>query len=407
MGKADKEQSRASFGDSIGGAIGGAIDGALGTVGALGKMLTDAVLLPGMRGPGAAGESRQPGARPGIEHMADVNTPPAPGQVTIRCIDYGPERVESVEVNDLGAFLDQPRPDWCTVRWINVDGLHPFVVNRFRQAFDLHTLAAEDVMNVPQRPKLETYDDDLFIVGRMIRLIDHQLQAKQVSFFVSPGRLVTFQESAGDVWQPIRDRIETAGSRLRTHGVDYLIYALLDAMVDHCFPILEHYGERLEQMEGVTAQRPTPALLQRIHSIKRELVLLRRVIWPMRDVVNDLYRDEHDIITDTGRTYLRDVYDHAVQIIDLVETYREMSSGLTDLYMSAVSNRMNEVMKVLTIMASLFIPITFLAGVYGMNFEHIPETKWAWAYPVFWVICLAMVVGLLIFFRRRGWIGRS
>ena len=306
------------------------------------------------------------------------------------------------------SFLAEPKPDWVKVRWINVDSLHPFVVNQLREAFGIHTLAAGKVdLNTPQRPKLETYENHLFIVVRMLMLREERLLNQQVSLFLFPGLLITLQEAPGDVWDPIRQRLQKIGSRLRTNDASYLLYALLDAVVDHCFPILENYGEILERLEAEILENPSPRAQQRLHGIKRELSLLRRVVWPLREVVNELHRDETEEISQPVKAYMRDVYDHAVQVMDIVETYREMAAGLNDLYMSAVGNRMNEIMKVLTIMASFFIPITFVAGVYGMNFENIPELHWKYSYPLFWVICLTIVAALLVYFYRKGWLRRQ
>lgn len=347
----------------------------------------------------------RPGASPGIERAPEVDQAPAPGVVEIRCIDYGPERIESREVEDLDGFLGEQRPDWCTVRWINVDGLHAYTINRFREAYGFHTLAAEDALNVPQRAKQEPYDDHLFLVAHMLTLRDETLMSEQVSIVFFANTIITFQERSGDVWDPIRKRIEQVSSRARKAKTGYLVYALLDAIVDHLFPILEHFGDALETVEERIANRPTAEDLQELYGIKRSLVSLRRVMWPTRQMLDELQRSEFKACDKQARIYLRDVYDHAIHVIDLIETYREMAAGLTDLYMSSISNRMNEIMKVLTIMASLFIPVTFLAGVYGMNFEHIPELGWKWAYPSFWALCLLTLGGLLLFFRRKGWIG--
>jgi magnesium transporter len=308
-------------------------------------------------------------------------------------------------VTDLDAFLTAPRPDWVKVRWINVDQLHPYVVHRLMTAFGFHTLAAEDVLHVPQRPKLERFDQELFIIVRMLTMDGDQLSAEQVSLFYRPELLVSFLEDPGDVWQPIRDRLQFADSRSRRHDASLLLHGLLDAVVDHCFPILEHYGDLLERLEEDASERPDPALLRDLHAIKRQLIQLRRVMWPMREVIAGLQNEELKTISKTARTYLRDVGDHATQVIDIIETYREIAAGLTELYLSSVSNRMNEVMKVLTIIATLFIPITFLAGVYGMNFEYFPELDEKWAYPAFWAVCLTTVVSLLIWFKRKGWLG--
>lgn len=374
----------------------------------IGSQLTSHLRLPGLKSrstrPESTGEA-PPGAMPGIESMANVNEPPSAGTVRIRVADYGPERVEMQEVSDLAAFLKEPRPEGCQVRWLNVDGLHPYIVNQLRTHYGFHTLAAEDVLRVPQRPKLETNEGHLFVVARMMMFAGENLHSEQVSFFLFKDTLITFQESAGDVWDPIRQRLQKAGSRLRTLGTSYLLYALLDAVVDHCFPMLEHYGERLEALENQVLANPTSKVQRRLHAIKRELALLRRVIWPMREVMNELQREDTEEIAPEVRAYMRDVYDHAVQVMDIIESCREMVGGLNDLYMSAVSNRMNEVMKVLTIMASFFIPITFVAGVYGMNFEFIPELQWKYSYAVFWAICLTITATLAVYFWRKGWLG--
>lgn len=396
-----------AIGKTIGKTLGGAVDLAVGTVEGVGKLVGTALRLPALPGlkRGAARHHRPvPGAIGGIEAVPDVDKPPAPGTVYIRCIDYCKDRVESFDVEDLNSFLATPRPEWVTVRWINVDGLAPWVVNRLRETFDFHTLAAEDVLHVPQRPKVEQYDNEIFVTARMMRIIDGHISAEQISMFFRPNLLVTFQETRGDVWEPIRQRIDNKSSRLRAHNAAFLLYALLDAIVDHCFPILEHYGDTLEDMEVQVVETPEPAVLRRVHEIKRELIVLRRVMWPMREVISELQREEHKSITKPVRAFMRDVYDHTIQIIDIIETYREMGGSLTDLYMSSVSNRMNEIMKVLTIMASLFIPITFLAGVYGMNFDAMPELHWRYGYALVWASFIIVIAGLLVYFRRKDWI---
>lgn len=377
-----------------------------GAVGSLGRKVRSSFSLPGFLPNREKTETCQPGMAPGIESMKGLEEPPPAGAVHIHCMDYGAGRAEMREVTDLLAFLKEARPDWAKVRWIDVRGLNPYVVNQIRNVYPFHTLAAEDVLRVPQRPKLETYDDNLFIVTRMLMLQEGSLTSEQVSFFLFKGTVITFQEREGDIWDPIRQRIQKPTSRFHQNDASYLLYALLDAVVDHCFPILEKYGEMLEELEHEVAENPTPAVQRRVHGIKRELSFLRRLIWPMREVMNELHREETEEIATVVKAYMRDVYDHAVQVMDIVETCRETASGLNDLYMSAVSNRMNEVMKVLTIMASFFIPITFVAGVYGMNFEFIPELHWKYSYACFWAICLCITLVLAIFFYRKGWIGR-
>ena len=385
-----------------------AIGNAASKVGRIGRWLTNTISLAGMadktkpRRTAAA-----PGSSAGIESMPGIDKPPTADEVRIQWTDYGPDGVEINESGSLDELCASTRPDWAQVRWINVDGLHPYVVNRLREVYGFHTLAAEDVMRTPQRPKLETFENNLFVVARMLTLQEGTLRQEQVSFFLFADTVITFQEEKGDVWDPIRARLQKPTARLRTLGSSYLLYALLDALVDHCFPILENYGEILEDLEIAVLDDPKPEVQRHIHRIKRELAVLRRVLWPLREVVNELQRDETEEVAPAVKAFMRDVYDHAVQVMDILETYREQAGGLNDLYMSAVSNRMNEIMKVLTIMSALFIPITFVAGVYGMNFEHIPELSWKYSYAVFWVVCVTIVTGLTFYFWRKGWLGHK
>ncbi len=354
---------------------------------------------------------RRPGAAPGIEPS---ELPPAPaltGATRITCIDYSADRVEQQEVRDLAAFVGTHRAAWTNVRWINVDGLTDLgVVRALAEKYHLHPLAIEDVLHIPQRPKVQAYDEAasyqarLFVVMRMMDLHEGQLRTEQVSLFVGHHTVLTFQESPGDVWDPIRQRLQAAHTRLRSSDASFLAYSLIDAVVDQAFPILEHFGDRLELLEDMVLQRPSPEAIQEIHRLKRELLLLRRAMWPMREVVQRLAREPHECFSPITQTYIRDVYDHAVQIIDILETYREMATGLTETYMTAVSNRMNEIMKVLTIIGTIFIPLTFFAGVYGMNFHHFPELEWKWGYAGFWGVCLVTVAGMVIWLRRRHWL---
>ncbi len=383
------------------------IENTAARVGRIGRWLTNSISLAGMADKKKPRRGAAPGSAAGIESMTGFDQPPSPDEVKIRWTDYGTGGLETREAGTLDELCASERPAWAQVRWINVDGLHPYVVNRLREVYGFHTLAAEDVMRTPQRPKLETFDDNLFIVARMLSLKDGALQQEQVSFFLFADTMITFQEAQGDVWDPIRARLQKPTARLRSMGPSYLLYALLDALVDHCFPILENYGELLEEMEVAVLDDPKPEVQRQIHRIKRELAVLRRVLWPLREVVNELQREETEEVAAPVKAFMRDVYDHAVQVMDILETYREQAGGLNDLYMSAVSNRMNEIMKVLTIMSALFIPITFVAGVYGMNFEHIPELSWKYSYAVFWALVITIVAGLLYFFKRRGWLGEK
>ena len=353
----------------------------------------------------------KPGAVAGIELSELARMPEAQEPVSITCVDYGAQQAQVQEVKDLAAFLAVHRPEWATVRWINVDGLSDLhVVRGLAEKYHLHPLAIEDLLHVTHRPKVEAYEDDgnlqarLFIIARMLELTDGHLRSEQISIFLGRHTVLTFQESPGDVWDAVRQRAVTPGSRLRSNDASFLVHSLLDAIVDHCFPILEFYGDRLEDVEAEVLQRPSPAAIQDIHTLKRELLLLRRAVWPMREVISALQREQHACMSDATRTYMRDVYDHTVQIIDIVETYREMATGLTETYMSAMSQRLNEVMKVLTVIGTIFIPLTFLAGVYGMNFKHFPEIEWVWGYPVFWGICVVTVVVMVAWFRKRRWL---
>ena len=352
-----------------------------------------------------------PGSAAGIEpHDLTPVTSQRPS-VRVTCIDYSPQRTESEEVQDVQAFIARHRPDWSAVRWINVDGLTDLaVVRALAEKYRLHPLAVEDVLHVPQRPKVQAYDDDgtyqarLCIIARELELREGQLHTEQVSIFVGHRTVLTFQETPGDVWDPIRQRIRSAASSLRANDASFLAYSLIDAIVDEAFPILELFGDRLEALEDVVLQRPSPDVIQEIHRMKRELLLVRRAMWPMREVLSKMQREPHECFSDMTRTYMRDVYDHAVQAIDIVETYRELAGGLTETYMTAMSNRMNEIMKVLTVIGTIFIPLTFLAGVYGMNFHHFPELDLPYAYPLFWAICLGTAAGMVVWFRRKGWL---
>jgi len=353
----------------------------------------------------------KPGSAAGLEPRDLSVLPSTPGAARITCIDYSPDNVQVEEVRSLADFIGSHRPDWSFVRWINVDGLKDLsVVQALAEKYHLHPLAIEDVLHVPQRPKVQAYEGDgslqarLFVIVREMKLRDGLLHTEQISIFVGHKTVLTFQETPGDVWDPVRQRIRTAGSQVRRADASFLAYSLIDAIVDEAFPILEQFGDRLEDLEDRVLQRFSPETIQEIHRIKRELLLVRRAMWPMREVLQKMQRDPHECFSEITRTYVRDVYDHAVQIIDIVETYREVATGLTETYMTAMSNRMNEIMKVLTIMGTIFIPLTFLAGVYGMNFEYLPEFKWRYGYPMFWVVCLITSAGMITWFRRRGWL---
>ena len=354
----------------------------------------------------------QPGSAPGIEHDELAELPGENQRGTITCIDYSPGNVLVQEIDDLEGFLLHHRPEWSVVRWISLVGLADRnAIHALATKYDLHPLAVEDVLHARQRPKVEAYGGEesellarLFIVSRMLYIKQGSLKHEQLSLFLGHKTVLTFQGSHRDRWDLIRQRIKLKGSRLRSNDASFLAYSLLDTVVDDCFPLLEHYSERAEELETLILDGSKPNLLNEIHQLKRDLLLLRWVIWPMREVVQALQRDPHECTSDVTRVYLRDLYDHVIQIIEIIETYREIASDLTDTYISSMSNRMNEVMKVLTLIGTIFIPLTFLAGVYGMNFDYIPELGVKWAYPAFWLICILLILFMLVFFRRRKWL---
>jgi magnesium transporter len=322
----------------------------------------------------------------------------------IELMDYTPDSLDerTVEtIEEAFAFRDNDH-----VSWVNIDGLHDTeLLRKLGDHYGLHLLVVEDIVNVHQRPKVEEYDGYLFVVARMIYLEDDgvQLRSEQMSFVLGEQWLLSFQEVHGDVFANVRERIRGGRGRARQMGVDYLLYALLDAIVDHYFIILEKLGERIEALEDAVNDDPGPETLQQVHEMRREMILLRKSVWPMREVLASMLRTESHLIRDETNVFLRDVYDHAIQVIDAIESFRDMLSSIQDLYMSNISNRMNEVMKVLTIIATIFVPLTFVAGIYGMNFEVLPELHWKWSYLVFWIVILAMGGGMVAFFRRRGW----
>lgn len=323
-----------------------------------------------------------PGSPPGTL----VTDPSAPRPV-MTVLAYSPQDFLEQDVSDpqqIRDFLDK----WPVV-WINVEGIGDAgTVTKLGELFGLHRLALEDVLHTHQRPKVEQYGDHLFIVVRMARL-GEQLETEQLSLFLGKNFVLTFQEGVpGDCLEVIRERIRKKGGRIRDASLDYLAYALLDAVVDAYFPILEQYGERLEGLEDEIGSKPMPDTIARIHALKRNLLTLRRAIWPQRETLGSLLREETPRISAETRIYLRDCYDHVTQIIDLVETYRELGADLTDIYLSSVSNRTNEIMRVLTVISTIFIPLTFISSIYGMNFSttvsawNMPELNWAWGYPL-------------------------
>jgi magnesium transporter len=344
-----------------------------------------------------------PGASPGTL-IAD----PAAPRPQISLIGYDPHEIEETRVDDPSRLRDHIGKQ--AVIWVDVNGLGDIdTIEQVGQVFNLHPLALEDVVNTHQRPKVEEYDDGLFLVVRMPHL-DQVFSTEQISVFLGPGYVVTFQERRGDPFEPVRRRIRERRSRLL--NADYLAYALVDAIIDSYFPVLERFAEKLDQLEDSIAERPNVDLLSQIREIRHDLLALRRAIWPARDMLNSLVRDPIPQISAETRTYLRDCHDHAVRIIDIVETYRETGSSLTDLYQSTVGHRLNENMRVLTVIATIFIPLTFIAGIYGMNFStdaspwNMPELDWYWGYPAALLLMVLAAGGMALNFWRRGWFSR-
>ena len=331
-------------------------------------------------------------------------------KVSVTCLDYSPERCEYREVADIPDFLDAHRPEWAVVRWINVDGfVNPDVVLAFAEKYQLHPLAVDDLFHGNQRPKAVDYPASgehpgrLFVLARMIHVEHGYLYDEQIGFFLGRRTLLTFQEEGGDVFESVRQQIKSNDSRLRRGDVSALLHALLDAIVDRLFPLLEECSEQLENLERAVLSNPQRKVLGRIHRVRRELLLLRRAAWPLRELVNQLQREPRVCLSESSQVYFRDIYNNLSQVIDLLETYREFAMGIAETYMSSVANRMNEIMKTLTIITTIFVPLTFLAGVYGMNMKWIPENEWPWAYPVFWAFCLSVAGAMVLWFRRRGW----
>jgi len=327
-------------------------------------------------------------------------------EIKITVIEYNETQLREERIKTLEECV--PPKDRQAVTWINVDGLHEAkALGRLGERFALHPLVVEDILNTDQRPKIEDLSKYIFVVLKVMRAGSKEgdeIEIEQISLILGSDYVLTLQEREGDVFDPIRDRIRSNRGRLRRMGADYLAYALIDAIVDNYFVVLERLGERMEFLEEKVAAAPTTETLQVIHHLKTEMVFVRKSVWPLREVIGGLERTESPLIQETTGMYLRDVYDHAIQVIDAVETFRDMLSGMLDIYLSSVSNRMNEVMKVLTIIATVFIPLTFIAGLYGMNFRYMPELEWRWGYPLVWLVMIVIAVLMVIYFRGKKWL---
>jgi magnesium transporter len=342
------------------------------------------------------------GARPGTLVIPEGSDSPR-----VAVMHYDATRCEEVTVSgvhDLRRFASADGIAWVDVQGIGDESM----LRTIAEIFHIHPLALEDMVHTRQRPKAEPYPNHQFIVLRMPSFDrESKLDLEQMSIFLSKNYVVTIQERYDDDFGPVRERIRRGGGPMRANGADYLAYAIIDRVVDGFYPVLEHIGERIDALEVEVLEGGDGSVIGRINELKKELLSLRRAVWPLRDAVSSLIRDPSPYIGESVRLFLRDVWDHCAQIVDSIETYRDLTGNLTNTHLTILSNRTNEVMKVLTIMASIFIPLTFIVGIYGMNFEHMPELHWPWAYPAVLLGMLLLSLGLLGYFWRKGWIGKE
>jgi magnesium transporter len=346
--------------------------------------------------------SKKAGLPPGtLVHIGEKKAE----ELKITLIDYDEVHFQEKEIKTIEeCFLFKDKP---TVTWINVDGLHQVeILEKLGECYGFHPLMLEDILNTDQRPKMEDYGDYIYIVLKMLIQSNKNngIMTEQISLILGPNFVISFQEMEGDIFDPIRERIRNGKGRIRKMGADHLAYALLDSIIDNYFIIMEKLGEKIEFLEEELVTRPTTQTLKTIHQLKREMIFLRRAVWPLREVVSGLERGESSLMKEPTRIYLRDVYDHTIQVIDTIETFRDMISGMLDIYLSSISNRMNAVMKVLTIIATIFMPITFIAGIYGMNFKYMPELEWRWGYPAVWLVVVFIGISMLIYFKKKRWL---
>ena len=344
--------------------------------------------------------SRKTGLPPGtLVHIGERKS----ATVTLTVFHYSGESCEELQprqVNQLSPPADE------SVIWINVGGVHQVdIVEMLGKQFMLHPLLLEDVTNTDQRPKLDDYETYYYLVIKMLSLTDRkEISVEQVSLVLGRNYVISFQENGTDVFQPVRERLRGGKGRLRQSGADYLLYALVDATVDQYFAILEFLGEKIEAVQQAVVDRPEPETLNDIHALKRQLLFFRRVVWPLRDVMNNLSRSDCPFLQEPTKVFFRDVHDHVVQIVDTIETLREMVSASLDIYLSSVSYRLNAVMRVLTVITTIFMPLSFIASIYGMNFEHMPELHSRWGYPLVLAVMTAVGVGMLLLFKKKRWL---
>lgn len=326
--------------------------------------------------------------------------------VAMTAIDYNETEFSERDISgNLEKGFEKKYAD--NVKWININGIHDVaIIEAVGNHFGIHPLVLEDILNTEQAPKIEHLDDYLFITLKMIYYAEPSADVnfEHISFILGDGYVISFQEQKGDVFDAIRDRLRMAKGRIRKNGADYLLYALIDSIVDNYFVVLDRFGVSIEDIEIEVLEEPTQSTAQNIHTMKREIISLRRSIWPIREIIKQLGMDDSGLIQDKTIPYLRDIYDHTIQIVDTIEALRDLVSGLLDIYLSSMSNKMNEIMKILTIISTTFIPLTFIAGVYGMNFQHMPELGWKWSYPIVWLVMIFVAILMLRFFRKKEWL---
>ena len=346
-------------------------------------------------------KSKKVGLPPGsIVHIGNKRAE----KTKITIVDYNEEQFQEKEVKTVKECC--PYKEKPTITWINIDGVHEVkIIEELGKIYNFHPLILEDIVDTDQRPKIKDFGDYIFIILKMhyYDKENNEIKIEQVSLIFGKNYVISFQEREGDVFDSIRERIRNNIGRIRKARADYLIYALMDAIIDNYFTILEKLGEETEDLEAKVIKDPVPANLQIIYKLKSELIFLRKSVWPLREVISILEKGESVLIDKSTNIYLRDIYGHTIQVMDTVETLRDVISGTLDVYLSSVSNKMNEIMKVLTIIATIFIPLTFIAGVYGMNFQYMPELKWVWAYPLILSVMLIIGIVMVIFFKKRKW----
>jgi len=351
---------------------------------------------------GGIRRSRKSGLPPGsLIHIGPERTE----KTRVTVVDYGGDHFEEREIESAAELA--PYCGKSTVTWVDVVGIHePRVIGEIGSQFQIHPLLMEDIMNTTQRPKIDDLGKYICLIVKLIRFDEAagELRIEQLSLVFNDDVVLSFQESDSGIFRPLRERLRNGLGRIRAMGTDYLVYTLLDAVVDHYFVVMEWMGEKIDRFEDEVVAAPKRETLRNIQQLRDEILLVRRSVWPLREVVSLLERAESPLIDKTTAIYFRDVYEHTIQVMDTVDTYRDILSGMFDIYLSSISNRLNEVMKVLTIIATLFMPLTFLAGVYGMNFEHMPELKWRYGYFLLWGVMIAVALGMLVFFRRKKWI---